>query len=234
MARFRFVALGSLLLACGDSRGPAVAPVEPLQIGSSADAAPPSNPEPQDAGAAASTTTDSGALAESDEGGEGFGVGSFGTLGRGAGPGTGGGSPWGTSDGGASWRSSPSLRQGKTEVTGRLPPEVIQRIVRQNFGRYRLCYENALRAKPDLAGTVRVKLVIERDGSVRDAKDDKSDVKDAGLIACVVKGFANLSFPQPESGIVTVVYPIVFFPPDADPAAPKASSSAAPKPPPKK
>ena len=42
--------------------------------------------------------------------------------------------------------------QGATQVNGRLPPEVIQRIVRQNFGRFRLCYENGLRNNPNLAG----------------------------------------------------------------------------------
>ena len=31
---------------------------------------------------------------------------------------------------------------------------------------------------------------------------------------CVVRGFGNLSFPQPEGGIVTVVYPIMFNPGD--------------------
>jgi hypothetical protein len=30
----------------------------------------------------------------------------------------------------------------------------------------------------------------------------------------VVRGFGNLSFPQPEGGMVTVVYPIMFNPGD--------------------
>src|SRR5262249_37300578 len=43
-----------------------------------------------------------------------------------------------------------TMRQGPTTVTGNLPPEVVQRIVRQNFGRFRLCYENGLRNNPTL------------------------------------------------------------------------------------
>lgn len=39
----------------------------------------------------------------------------------------------------------PSVRMGATSVSGRLPPEVVQRIARQSFGRFRLCYENGLR-----------------------------------------------------------------------------------------
>lgn len=250
MRRTRHLLLGlPILVACGEAARAPVAPIDVALGGSDAG----TSTSASEAGAVTASAEDAGgrtdfpppaegegfrmhddeaeqALAGGTPGG-GIGLGSFG---HGAGTGTGGGNAWTSSDGGAPRRTTPTLRQGKTEVNGRLPPEVIQRVVRQNFGRYRLCYENALRAKPDLSGTVRVKFVIERDGSVKDPKDDKSDVKDSGLVACVVKGFANLSFPQPEGGIVTVVYPIVFAPPDGATPAPKASSSAAPKPPPKK
>src|SRR5689334_9657332 len=53
---------------------------------------------------------------------------------------------------------------------GRLPPEVIQRIVRQNFGSFRLCYENSLRNCPNLQGRVAVRFVIDSDGSVKQPK----------------------------------------------------------------
>jgi len=47
-------------------------------------------------------------------------------------------------------------------VNGRLPPEVIQRIVRQKFGRFRLCYEQNLRMQPSLPrARQRQKFVIE-------------------------------------------------------------------------
>src|SRR5262249_36840059 len=49
---------------------------------------------------------------------------------------------------------------------GSLPPELIQRTVRQNFGRFRMCYEDGLRRSPSLAGRVAVRFVIGRDGSV--------------------------------------------------------------------
>jgi hypothetical protein len=101
-------------------------------------------------------------------------------------------------------------RQGDPTISGRLPPEVIQRIVRQNFGRFRMCYENALRTNPSLQGRVAVKFVIARDGSVQMAQDGGSDMPDQGVVQCVSRSFMNLSFPSPEGGIVTVVYPLVF------------------------
>jgi len=147
--------------------------------------------------------------------GEGIGLGNIGTIGHGAGTGTGQGFGNGHGRlGGAHQVRTPTLRQGQTQVNGRLPPEVIQRIVRQNFGRFRLCYEDGLRKNPQLQGRVAVKFVIDRSGAVSTAQDGGSDLPDQGVVQCVTRGFTNLSFPQPEGGIVTVVYPIIFNPGD--------------------
>jgi hypothetical protein len=147
--------------------------------------------------------------------GEGIGLGGVGTIGHGAGTGNGQGfgSGHGKLTGGHQTRV-PQLRQGSTTVNGRLPPEVIQRIVRANFGRFRLCYENGMRTNPNLQGRVAVKFVIDRNGAVSTAADGGSDLPDQGVVGCVVRGFSNLSFPQPEGGIVTVIYPIIFNPGD--------------------
>jgi len=147
--------------------------------------------------------------------GEGIGLGNFGGLGHGAGTGTGQGIGSGRGRlGGGHQVKSPRIREGATSVNGRLPPEVIQRIVRQNFGRFRLCYENGLRNNPNLQGRVTVKFVIDRSGAVAMTADGGSDIPDGSVVGCVVRGFGNLSFPQPEGGMVTVVYPIMFNPGD--------------------
>ena len=98
------------------------------------------------------------------------------------------------------------------ETTGRIPPEVIQRIVRQNAGRYRLCYEKGLAGNPGLTGHVRVKFVIDRTGTVSAAQDGGSDIPDEQVRACVVQTFYALTFPQPEGGVVRVTYPMIFTP----------------------
>ncbi len=102
--------------------------------------------------------------------------------------------------------------QGGVSVNGRLPPEVIQRIVRQHLGRFRLCYENGLHRDPTLRGRVVVKFVIDRSGSVSTAADGGSELTDSGVVSCIVSAFESLSFPQPEGGIVTVTYPLDFKP----------------------
>jgi hypothetical protein len=144
--------------------------------------------------------------------GEGIGLGGIGTLGHGAGTGTGQGFGSGHGRLSGSHRSKPpQVRMGATSVSGRLPPEVIQRIVRQNFGRFRLCYENGLRNNPNLQGTVHVQFVIGRDGSVSNVGGG-GGMPDSGVVSCVTRAFYGLSFPAPEGGIVRVGYPIQFTP----------------------
>lgn len=154
--------------------------------------------------------------------GEGIGLGSIGTLGKGAGTGTGQGFGSGHGRlGGAHAATTPTVRMGATQVTGKLPPEVVQRIVRQNFGRFRLCYEQGLTRNPNLEGRVGVRFVIDEQGGVANATNAGSDLPDAGAVACVVAAFNGLSFPQPEGGKVTVVYPILFAPGDGKAAKPE-------------
>jgi len=107
---------------------------------------------------------------------------------------------------------APKLGIGATQVSGRLPPEVVQRIVRQNYGRFRMCYENGLNRNPNLTGRVTARFVIGREGSVTNAQNGGSDLPDSAVVSCVVSAFYGLSFPTPENGIVTVSYPIMFSP----------------------
>jgi hypothetical protein len=104
------------------------------------------------------------------------------------------------------------VRAGATSVNGRLPPEVIQRVVRQNQGRFRACYEDGLNRNPNLEGRVSVRFVIGRDGTVSSAESSGSDLPDPKVVACIVRVFARTTFPAPEGGIVTVSYPLVFSP----------------------
>ena len=108
--------------------------------------------------------------------------------------------------------SAPIMRPQGVTTTGRLPAEIIQRTVRQNFGRFRFCYEQGLRANPNLQGRVSVRFVIGRDGSVSQVSNGGSDLPDGNAVSCVVRSFYGMSFPAPEDGIVTVTYPILFQP----------------------
>jgi hypothetical protein len=104
------------------------------------------------------------------------------------------------------------VRETTPEVNGVIDAEVIRRVVRMNSGRFRACYETGLRTNPGLEGRVTVKFVIDRSGAVAIAADGGSDIPDEAVRRCVVSSFLSLSFPSPDRGRVTVVYPIVFSP----------------------
>lgn len=156
----------------------------------------------------------------SGAGGKGFGIGmgEVGGFGHGAGIGTGQGfgpGGWGHSGGRQARQhvaKAPRMVVGSTTVSGRLPPEVIQRVVRQNFGRFRMCYEQGLARNPNLEGRVGVRFVIGRDGAVSNVSNGGSDLPDHSVRDCVISAFYGISFPPPEDGIVTIVYPLMFTP----------------------
>jgi hypothetical protein len=121
-----------------------------------------------------------------------------------------------------------SARVGETRVSGRLPPEVIQATVRAAVGQMRKCYKSGLAQDPTLRGRVVVRFVIGRDGKVgsvtlvtKETSGRESvtklvtDMVDSKVSECVLDVCRNLEFPEPDGGIVTVVYPMLFQPDDA-------------------
>jgi hypothetical protein len=95
---------------------------------------------------------------------------------------------------------------------GRLPPETIQAIVRANYDRVKHCYEAGLARDPKLAGRVGIRFVIARDGKVSSTRVADCTLPDCSVAQCVRDEFKSLTFPEPEGGIVTVVYPLMLEP----------------------
>lgn len=72
--------------------------------------------------------------------------------------------------------TSPAPSDGA--ASGRLPPELIQSVVREHYGVFRRCYEAALAHNPVLKGRVSARFVIDRDGKVTNVGDAGSDLPD--------------------------------------------------------
>jgi len=153
-------------------------------------------------------------LSGDGEGGGGLGAGiSLDRIATSAGPGTGVGQGFGTCHcrlGGTHIAKAPLVVEAETRVSGRLPPEAIQRIVRQSFGRLRACYQAGLDRDPSLEGRIAVKFVIDRDGEVTMASVAERTLPDVTVATCVAQTYEAMTFPKPAGGIVTVVYPVVF------------------------
>ncbi|APR86199.1 Hypothetical protein A7982_11548 [Minicystis rosea] len=105
------------------------------------------------------------------------------------------------------------IQRGNVTVNGALPLTAVQRTVQERHARFRRCYEIALSTYPNLAGRISMRFVIGRDGQVT-STSITSDLGDANLVACVESAASGLSFPEPDGGTVTVVYPIQLSPPE--------------------
>jgi TonB family protein len=92
-------------------------------------------------------------------------------------------------------------------VTGSLAADAIRRVVRRHLGEVRFCYEQALPAQPDLAGTVSVRFVITPAGGVAASTVAGSTLGSARVESCVASAVRRWTFPQPDNGTVAVTYP---------------------------
>jgi outer membrane biosynthesis protein TonB len=72
-------------------------------------------------------------------------------------------------------------------VSQRLPPEVIQSVVRESYGRFYQCYRQGVMRNPKLKGRVSVRFVIGRDGSVATVMNAGSDLPDDSVVECIIK-----------------------------------------------
>jgi hypothetical protein len=95
---------------------------------------------------------------------------------------------------------------------GRLPPQTIQSIVRASYERVSRCYEPGLARDPKLAGRVGIRFVIAGDGKVSSTRIADCTLPDCSVAQCIRDEFMSLTFPAPEGGAVTVVYPLMLEP----------------------
>jgi hypothetical protein len=96
------------------------------------------------------------------------------------------------------------------EVVGAIPKDSIHRVVRDNFGPIRICYENVLLANPNTAGRVVAKFKVGLDGTVSDAT---ATGVHPDLETCVAEKIRKFRFPRPDGGAaVEVTYPLTFKP----------------------
>ena len=121
----------------------------------------------------------------------------------------------------------PEVHVGVPQSQGALPAEVIRRILRQRAGSFRYCYEQVLMRDPEAHGQATVRFTITEKGEVA-SPTVTSDIADPSLAACLTKHLSSVRFPQPESGTVSVSYPIHFAPGEPPSGSASAAASAPP------
>jgi serine/threonine protein kinase len=101
------------------------------------------------------------------------------------------------------------IRVGALAVSGRLPPDVIRRVLHSRLQSAGKCYELALQTDPTLAGEVVFGFTVDEEGAVTDVKS-LGALPSEPMKACVGKALGAAQLPKPEGGVVRVVYPLAF------------------------
>jgi beta-lactamase regulating signal transducer with metallopeptidase domain len=102
--------------------------------------------------------------------------------------------------------SSWGAPQEEKPASGNLPREQVERVVRQSYGAFRICYEELPKMVPTKAT---LSFTIGVDGRVTEGRVE-AEISQLGQ--CVERAMFGLVFPAPVGGVVTVVYPVVFEP----------------------
>jgi len=94
--------------------------------------------------------------------------------------------------------------------SGELPVDAIDNVVEAGYPLFARCYRDGVSRNNALGGTVRLRFVVGKVGSVSEVSDDGSDLSDRQVVDCIAEGFYALRFPKPEHGSVNVRYRIGF------------------------
>ena len=117
-------------------------------------------------------------------------------------------------------RTAGTVQIGVAQVQGGLSSDVVTRVVRQSFARFRACYEMGLMRNAALAGRMNVRFVVDQSGEVVAVRDGGSSFADGNLTACVLSVVRSMRFPGAASGLATANVPLTFRPAEAMIAAP--------------
>lgn len=106
--------------------------------------------------------------------------------------------------------TGPAVRVGTASVNGALSREVIRREIRLRRNEISHCYQSELNRRPDLAGRVSVRFIIDQRGIVVSSSVSESTMGSAEVSQCVAGVIRRISFPVPDGGVVMVNYPFTF------------------------
>jgi TonB family protein len=76
----------------------------------------------------------------------------------------------------------------------------------------RRCYQTRLAENPALQGSLRVELVVGRDGAVLDTRLERSSTGDEALDRCVVEALRRATFEPFDGDRASLVVPLMFRP----------------------
>jgi TonB family protein len=104
------------------------------------------------------------------------------------------------------------VKEGKFNVSGGYDKSIIRAYIRRHLRQLQWCHQKAIQIRPNVAGKVTVRFLINPSGKVMKAKVVHSTVNDKGLETCLAQKIQMWNFPPPPNAGVTAVvtYPFHF------------------------
>jgi hypothetical protein len=107
--------------------------------------------------------------------------------------------------------------------SGRIEASEVLRVLNEASPKFAACHQEGLKRDPALRGKVVLRLTIDPNGRVSSADrvtskptagspDAVTTMPDTKVVSCVVEAARGLSFPKPQGGRVTFLYPLTFTP----------------------
>jgi TonB family protein len=94
---------------------------------------------------------------------------------------------------------------------GSLDRDLVRRVIQENKGQIRACFESLLNQYPELGGTVQTQFTIGPTGQVLTSKVTQTSTGSKELDLCVASRVRLWQFPKPKGGgSVVVSYPFLF------------------------
>lgn len=94
---------------------------------------------------------------------------------------------------------------------GSLDRELVRRVIQENKGQIRACFESLLNRYPELGGTVQTQFTIGPNGQVLESRVTQTSTGSKELDLCVASRVRLWQFPKPKGGgMVVVSYPFLF------------------------
>jgi TonB family protein len=90
-----------------------------------------------------------------------------------------------------------------------LSKEVVTAEIDRNMKNLTACYDDELKAKPTLSGTITTSFVVEPNGKVSNVKVAESTLKDQSVEMCVVEIYGKMQFPKADQK-TEVTFPLTF------------------------
>mgnify|MGYP001606097718 FL=1 len=102
---------------------------------------------------------------------------------------------------------------GHARTYDKIDAFVVRHTIHRDLPKINRCYESALRHAPELAGKVKIRFAIIRNGDVRAVRVLENTTGHEGVERCVARVVGGIQFPSRRSGkALSFTFPFVFAP----------------------